>query len=444
MPIGLALFSWDKKVGSVLDFKYPNTLNLSQDLIHKIYMSHALKQSNIKEVELYELHFEDQIILSYCDKARVVEFGYEILILILHEREQINLYKLTSELTDFAQACFKLQKEDRNNYILDNIGILFKETTERKILLLGRGGVGKTTIKKIIFEGHDPKDLLINPLSPTRGIKPSVYSWLDISLGVFDSSGQELNGILNNKKTQLVAFENTDVIIYIFDFTIWVSKSKEIISEIQDIIDIIRIRSYDSKIILFLHKIDQLDPSNRESNFSDLSVEQTIESIRNITNEIQNQLNLPLYLTSIYPDFIYNIYNAFYEILGSFSEETLKLKNILDDFLKEYSKIMCFITDHNNSIIIQSMSKDFNTILINHAHTLIARLNQSFEDMAESKIEILFISSSNGLNIIMINLNLSRFNMKNLICISENLSSDKLILLANELKTELNKHLNLI
>jgi len=432
MPLGLALFSWDCKVGSILDFKYPNTLNLTEDLINKIYLSHALKQSNVKEEELYELHFEDQIILSYCDKTRVAEFGYEILVLILHEREQINLYKVTLELTDFAQACFKLQKEDRINYVSDNIGVLFKETTERKILLLGRAGVGKTTIKEIIFEGHDPRDLLINPLSPTRGIKPSVYSWLDISLGVFDSSGQELNGILNNNKTQFVAFENTNVIIYIFDFTTWASKSKEIIREIQDIIDIIRIRSYDSKIILFLHKIDQLDPSNRESN------------IKNIKNEIQNQLNLPIYFTSIYPDFIYSIYNAFYEILSSFSEETFKLKNILDDFLKEYSKIMCFITDHNNSIIIQSMSKDFNTILINHAHTLIAQLNQSFEDMAKSKIEYLIISSSNGLNIIMINLNLSRFNMKNLICTSENLSSNKLILLANELKIELNKHLNLI
>jgi len=431
MPLGLALFSWDSKAGSILDLKYPNTLNLTKDLINKIYLSHALKQSNVKEEELYELHFEDQIILSYCDKTRVVEFGYEILVLILHEREQINLYKLTLELTDFAQACFKLQKEDRINYVSDNIGILFKETTERKILLLGRAGVGKTTIKEIIFEGHDPRDLLINPLSPTRGIKPSVYSWLDISLGVFDSSGQELNTILNNNKTQFVAFENTDVIIYIFEFTIWASKSKEIIREIQDIIDIIRIRSYDSKIILFLHKIDQLDPSNRESN------------IKNIKREIRNQLNLPIYFTSIYTNFIYSIYNAFYEILSSFSEETFKLKNILDDFLKEYSKIMCFITDHNNSIIIQSMSKDFNTILINHAHKLIAQLNQSFEDMAESKIDHLIISSSNGLNIIMINLNFPRYNLKDLICTSENLSSDKLILLAGELKSELSKYLNL-
>jgi len=432
MPLGLALFSWDNKAGSILDFKYPGTLHLPDDLIHKIYMSHGLKQDNLTEEELYEIHYEDQIILSYCDKTRVVEFGYEMLILLIHEKEQINLYKLTVELTDFAQSCFKLPKEDRISYVSENIGSLFKKTTERKILLLGRAGVGKTTIKEIIFEGHDPRDLLINPLSPTRGIKPSVYSWLDLSLGIFDSSGQELNGILNNNKTQAVAFENTDVIIYIFDFMIWASKSKEIISEIQHILDIIRIRSYDTEMILFLHKIDQVNPSNRESDINDLK------------NEIQNKFDLPIYFTSIYPDFIFSIYNAFYEILSSFSEEKLKLKNILDNLIKEYSKIMCFIANQNNSIIIQSMSKDFNTNLINHSHKLIAQLNQSFEDMAESKIEHLMILSSNGINIIMINLNILRFNIKDIICISENISSDKLILLGDEIKTELNKYLNLI
>ncbi len=431
MVLGLALLSWDNKVGSIIDFKYPGTLNLTQDLMNKIYISHGLKQSNVEEEELYELHYNDQIILSYCDKTRVVKFGYDMFILIIHEKEQINLYKLISELILFAQSCFKLQKEDRISYITENIEIFFKKTTERKILLLGHAGVGKTTIKEIIFEGRDPQDLLINPLSPTRGIKPSVYSWLDLTLGVFDSSGQELKAILNDNRTQFIAFENTDTIIYIFDITIWASKPKQIISEIQAIKAIIKIRSYDTKIILFLHKIDQIHPNNRESDINNLKI------------EIQNLFNLQLYFTSIYPDLIYSTYNAFYEILSRFSEETFKLKNILDDRLKEYSKIMCFITNNNNSIIIQSMSKDFYTILINHVHKLIAQINQSFENLAESKIDNLIISSSNGINIIMINLNFPRYNLKDLICTSENLSSDKLIWLAGELKNELSKYLNL-
>ncbi|KKM78306.1 hypothetical protein LCGC14_1361340, partial [marine sediment metagenome] len=88
--------------------------------------------------------------------------------------------------------------------------------------------------------------------------------------------------------------------------------------------------------------------------------------------------------------------------------------------------------------------KDFFTILINHVHKLIALINQSFENLEESKIDHLMISSSNGLNIIMINLNLPRYNLKELICTSENLSSDKLIWLAGELKNDLSNYLTLI
>ena len=74
MVIGLALFSWDQKIGSVLDIKYPETLELSESLINKIYMTHSYSQDFEKE-ELIETLYEDQIIFSYCDKSRVPSVG---------------------------------------------------------------------------------------------------------------------------------------------------------------------------------------------------------------------------------------------------------------------------------------------------------------------------------------------------------------------------------
>ena len=78
---------------------------------------------------------------------------------------------------------------------------------------------------------------------------------------------------------------------------------------------------------------------------------------------------------------------------------------------------MCFITDQYDSIIVQTMSNDFNTDLINQSHVLIAQLNQTFEDMTENQIERVIISSTNNLNIIIENLNLKKFDIKNLIII---------------------------
>jgi hypothetical protein len=138
---------------------------------------------------------------------------------------------------------------------------------------------------------------------------------------------------------------------------------------------------------------------------------------------------------------IYSLYNAFYDILSSYSEETTILRNILENRIKEISKIMCFITDQNNSIIVQTMSSDFNTVLINYSHKLIVQLNQTFEDMSENQIDHLIISSANDLNIILNNLNLQKFNIKYLIAISETLTANKLIWLMGQIRSELNRYL---
>ncbi len=77
----------------------------------------------------------------------------------------------------------------------------------KKILFIGRAGVGKTSIMQVIFEGKDPKNLILFPLVPTRGILSSVYKWMDLELGVFDTSGQELLFILENEdELQIFAY----------------------------------------------------------------------------------------------------------------------------------------------------------------------------------------------------------------------------------------------
>ena len=77
MVLGLALLSWDEILGPIVDFKYPNHLNLSTDLVSKILMSHTLNEEVMEE--LFELEFNGKIILSYCNKSKIEETGHEIL-----------------------------------------------------------------------------------------------------------------------------------------------------------------------------------------------------------------------------------------------------------------------------------------------------------------------------------------------------------------------------
>lgn len=425
MVVGIVLFSWDKKMGSVIDIKYPPNFNIPEDLINKIYMTFAYSEDFDKQ-ELIETSYGNLTILSYCDKTRVPKFGYEIVSLFLETKEAINSYKLKKKLITFGQNIFTNDTSERNKYFEDNIGGFFKSTSTQKILLLGRAGTGKTTIKKIIFEGIDPKELLVNPLDPTRGLSPSVYSWLDLKVGLFDSSGQELDSLLNNKDEYDVAFFETDVVIYIFDYPTWVGNPEEIIAEIQKIQKIIENDSYSAEIIIFIHKIDLINGNNRK------------ETLTAITKVLKEKLPFSIYYTSIHPEFIFSTYNAFYEILANYSKETYNLKKILDSFIKESSKSMFFITNQNDSIISQSTSKDFNFGNINQSHKLIAQITQTFEDMSNnSKIEHLILSGQNNLNLILNNLNLSQFKIKNLICISETLSANNLIWTVGQIRSKI-------
>jgi hypothetical protein len=424
---GLAILGWDQKIGSVLEAKYPESLEISSNLTNKIYMTHAYDE-DFKNEELIEVKYKEKTILSYCDKARISKFGYEILILILEETEKDNLYNLRNQMISFGNSIFSKPKEERKDYFLKNVEKFFKKPSARKVLILGRPGTGKSSIKQIVFEGKDPKTLLYDPLEPTRGITPSVYSWLDLKLGLFDTSGQELQDLLNqeNIQEQILAFENSDVIIYLFDFPLWVSKKEEVFSDIKRIEDLINHYDENSRLILFLHKIDLIEKNERK------------EVIEEIRNQINKNLDLPIFFTSIYPNIIYSLYNAFYNILSGFSEDTADLKLFLDQFLEKLEKTMAYITNQNDSIIVQTMNENFNTTLINHTHKLIAQLNQSFVNMGEDEdIEHIIISGKESINIIMNNLNLQKFNLKNLILVSESLSPNKLIYLVGKIRSKL-------
>ncbi len=429
----MALFSWDQKVGSVLEVKYPESFELSPNLTNKLYMTHAYNEE-YEKAEIIEINFNEKVILSYCDKSRVPEVGYEIIFIIFDEedKEKTDISKLKAKLRDFGKKIFEHAKEHRKSFFFENKSVFFQKKKARKILILGRAGTGKTTIKKIIFEGKNPKDLLYNPLEPTRGITPTVYSWLDLKLGIFDSSGQELDHLLENSEERNLAFEHSDYIIYLFDFPMWASNPEKTIDEIKRISSLIKQGGYESNLIVFMHKIDLIVDDKRKF------------KIEQIKEKITSQLKVQVYFTSIYPSLIYNLYNAFYELLSGFSKDTIVIKELLDEKIKDYSKIMCFITNENHSIVVQTMSEDFDTVLINYSHKLIANLTETFQDMAKKEdIEHVIIAGSKNLNIIMNRLKTKTKDYNNLVLISEMDDANKLIWLTGTIRTELFRKIEL-
>ncbi len=230
-----------------------------------------------------------------------------------------------------------------------------------------------------------------------------------------------MNNLLDDEIERSLAFENTSIIIYLFDYPSWNYQQKEIIEEIKKILKLLKDSNNEAQLILFNHKIDLV------RNYSKIFDEE----IHRIKINIKDELDLPIYFTSINPEMVYSTYNAFCEILSIISPESKYLKDLLDKKIKDFSKTMAFITNLNHSIVAQSLSEDFDFSLINHIHKLTAQFNQSFLDMVENdNINYFLMSSYKGLTIIMKHLDLPEFNVSKIICVSQTLSNEKLVDLA--------------
>jgi len=298
--------------------------------------------------------------------------------------------------------------------------------------LLGRAGVGKSTLKKIIFEGNNPDELFMHSLAPTRGIETSVYSWLDLELSVFDTSGQELNKLLQDESEQLLAFGEVNIVIYVFDYEIWRTNSQEITDEIKAVSEIIRKISLQAQLMLIFHKIDLIPKLIRNN-------------VKVLTYQIQSIVNLPIkhsiYFTSIAQEYTYSVHNAFSEIISRFSMENVSLKKTLDTTIESFPKYMCYITDYNNSIIVQSKSGDFDINLIYKAYKNFYYLSHDNKDLIynDGKPHILNVDDK-ILRMLIIPLEAPNLKLKFLVVVTETLEEGILNRLAKKILTNLNIH----
>ena len=97
--------------------KQNNACNLSfTALRNSCSYSKITYQVLFQKDELIEVSYKDQIILSYCDKSKVARVGYEIVIVILEEKEKLDLFKLKTSFIKFARDLLSRSKDDRKKY----------------------------------------------------------------------------------------------------------------------------------------------------------------------------------------------------------------------------------------------------------------------------------------------------------------------------------------
>lgn len=296
-----------------------------------------------------------------------------------------------------------------------------------KLTFIGKPEVGKTTIKKVIFEGEDPNKLVLFPLEASVRIDYSVHEFMDSKIVLIDTPGQSLSDLLKDEDKQRKCFENADAIVYIFDYPTYIENSEYIINDIRSVYNINKKYDFGAKIILFLHKIDLIIA--KKIGFKLAIVKKQINKLLSLPED------LPIHFTSLHPNLIYTIYNALSDTIGKFSEDISNLKSLISNLTKDLSKTISFVSNKEDNLIIQVISDDFDTSILFSLYEKIYKLSSSPDDLL-SKSNLITLDSK-ILHTVSANISTFNTNFKNIIFLSETLESNELNNLIGELKEKL-------
>lgn len=152
-----------------------------------------------------------------------------------------------------------------------------KKVKKQKVLLMGKSGSGKSSMRSIIFSNFLARDT--RRLGATIDIDLSHVKFLgNLTLNLWDCGGQEafMENYLSQQRAHV--FSNVGVLIYVFD-----TESRDVERDLATYVNIISALvqySREAKVFVLIHKMDLIQPSMREIIF-----EQRVAVVRRKTAE---------------------------------------------------------------------------------------------------------------------------------------------------------------
>ncbi|AEO56602.1 hypothetical protein MYCTH_2117190 [Thermothelomyces thermophilus ATCC 42464] len=139
-----------------------------------------------------------------------------------------------------------------------------KKVKKQKVLLMGKSGSGKSSMRSIIFSNYLARDT--RRLGATIDIDLSHVKFLgNLTLNLWDCGGQEafMENYLSQQRAHV--FSNVGVLIYVFDI-----ESRDIERDLATYVNIISALiqySREAKVFVLIHKMDLIQPMTREDVF---------------------------------------------------------------------------------------------------------------------------------------------------------------------------------
>ncbi|XP_025425737.1 ras-related GTP-binding protein A [Sipha flava] len=188
---------------------------------------------------------------------------------------------------------------------------------KKKVLLMGKSGSGKTSMRSIIFANYIAKDT--RRLGATIDVEHSHVRFLgNLVLNLWDCGGQEAfmeNYFVSQREN---IFRNVEVLIYVFDVESRDEELKRDLRYYQTCLSAIYENSPSAKVFCLIHKMDLLQEDQRDKIFSERE------------NEIIN-MSKPVkcicFKTSIWDETLYRAWSSIvYKLIPNVKELEQSLK----------------------------------------------------------------------------------------------------------------------
>ncbi|KAI8901204.1 Gtr1/RagA G protein conserved region-domain-containing protein [Globomyces pollinis-pini] len=158
---------------------------------------------------------------------------------------------------------------------------------KKKVLLMGKSGSGKTSMRSIIFANYIARDT--RRLGATIDVEHSHVRFL----------GQEsfMDGYIASQQDQV--FVNVEILIYVFDV-----ESREFEKDLQSyqtMIEALVHHSRDAKVFCLIHKMDLIQLEQRAKVF---------ETKSNELIKFSNPINPTIFATSIWDETLYKAWSS--------------------------------------------------------------------------------------------------------------------------------------
>jgi Ras-related GTP-binding protein A/B len=177
--------------------------------------------------------------------------------------------------------------------------------TRKKLLLMGKSRVGKTSMRSIIFANYLARET--KALFPTLNVENTQVKLLgNLVLNLWDCGGQDafMEGYFERQRDNI--FRNVEVLIYVFD--IESVDRKDDVEKFRKCLDAVASNSPNAHIFCLIHKMDLItNPTERDRVLAERKAELT---------ELSRPLKITCFGTSIWDETLYKAWSTIvYELV---------------------------------------------------------------------------------------------------------------------------------